>query len=69
MWQAIVGIADKVLGHFTPERNKIRRRNKIDKLEKEQEKLAKLSWTPDRARKFERNRIMLNRLYKESKNE
>jgi hypothetical protein len=67
--EAILGIGNKVLDHFTPGERKRKRRNKIEKLEKRQAALAKMEWSEDRARKFERNRIALNKLYKEAKSE
>ena len=65
MWQAILGIADKVLGHFTPEQNKIRKKNKIDKLRREQKRLANAEPTRKNILAYERNDRMLKRLRQE----
>ena len=68
MIKPILEIISRVTGLFNFNR-KSRRRNSIDKLEKEGRKLAKLPWNKKRGRRMERVRLALRRLYKKSAND
>ena len=63
-----LGILNKILGLFNLNR-KSRRRNSIDKLEKEGKKLANLPWNKKRGRRLESIRLRLKKLYNKAKND
>ena len=71
----ILGIGNKILEQISPEQNKIRLRNKIDKLEERQDDIeTKVMFLDERDRKdrlnreYTSNKSKLVELYKKAKN-
>lgn len=65
MWQYILGIIDKVLAHFTPERNIQRLKDELWKLRAEEQHLMFEKWSEKNEKRFSfvRNRIdTINRM-------
>ncbi len=60
MLDSLLGITNKVLAHFTPEKIKSRVRIKLTKLEKEKDALLKKPSTPANVTRFERINTNIN---------
>lgn len=65
MWQSILGIVDKILAHFTPERNTQRLKDELWKLKAEEQQLMFEKWSVKNEKRFAfvRTRIdIINRM-------